>query len=224
MSINSQIKKLKIKTQLKSSQRCLMTKYLKKNIISVTQLNKEISQGIYRIEARNSALIIIDIQEKLMKAIPKKNELIKNIEKIKRALELLETKIYFTEQNPLKLGSTINSMNRHIKTYEKMSFSCYYINDLKEELKSQKIKNVILCGVETHVCILQSAIDMIAAGFNIHIPVNAIGSRFEIDHKTAIDRFKSYNISLTTMETLIFEICKTADNDNFRAISNIIKE
>ncbi len=87
---------------------------------------QEKTEIISCLQENNSALIIVDIQEKLIKGIPNKNEILKNIGKIIRVADLFKIKIYFTEQNPAKLGPTVNNMNTHKDlTYEKMSFSCY---------------------------------------------------------------------------------------------------
>ena len=183
------------------------------------------SQSKHLIRPSETSLILIDIQEKLTNVIPKKEELLKNITKILDAAELLKLDIHVTEQNPDKLGITLANLieGRVIKTHSKMSFSCIECNDLIKSVESKKVKNIVLVGIESHVCILQSCIELLKKGFNVHIVSDAIKSRKEIESNVAISRMREAGAVITTTETVIFELCKTSKNKNFKKISQIIK-
>jgi len=172
----------------------------------------------------NTALILIDFQEKLIKGLGSKEILIKNINKLIDTFYETGLEIYVTEQNPKKLGFTSDKLNlMRINKFEKMDFSCISCKGLIERLQSRDIKNIILCGVETHICILQSALEMMNIGFCVHVMIDGTTSRNEIDHTTGIRRMETSGIIISSCETAIFELCKTATNSSFRKISEIIK-
>ncbi len=171
------------------------------------------------------ALIIIDVQEKLLNAIPDNLSMLSNIQKVVDASNIFNIKVFATEQNPEKLGSSegLIAINTLENKYSKMDFSCIGCDKLMKELKSKKITNILICGVETHICVLQSAIDLWENHFNVHVIADATKSRKEYDHKLALQRMKEIGIAITTTETAIFEICSTAKRQEFRNISEIIK-
>ncbi len=177
------------------------------------------------LENHNSSLIIMDIQEKLINVIPGKEEIVWNVQRLADACKIFNASIQITEQNPYKLGKTVSSLggidNKNI--YNKMDFSCYSCKELIKNLKSNSTENIIITGIETHICILQSCLDFLVAGRNVFIPVDCVGSRNKIDHDTALRRLELSGATLTSAETVIFELCKTANNKMFKDISKIIK-
>ena len=114
-----------------------------------------------KLSSKVNALLIIDIQEKIIRTIFNKDSIIKNIQKIVNAYQILEENIFISEQNPLKLGETIPELlpKARFKKIEKMVFSLANIQDFLNELKNKKISNLIVCGIETHICIQQTALD-----------------------------------------------------------------
>ena len=192
-----------------------------KNIV-----NKKKEPILVNMEQNLTALLIIDVQERLIKAIDKNDLIVRNIRKLILASNILKFDKFFTEQNPEKLGTTINTLleNEDIHVYTKMSFSCIACNDLIKSLEDKKIKNLVLCGIESHICVQQTAIDLMNKGFNIFIAIDAIGSRKSIDNYTAIRRLETSGAIATTCESIIFEWCITADRKEFKAISKLIRE
>mgnify|MGYP001427748016 CR=1 FL=1 len=170
-------------------------------------------------------LLILDIQEKIIRNIPNKELILFNIKKLIETCDLLKVHIAITEQNPLKLGKTVKSIigDKGYPIYEKMEFSCSKNKNLLEYLAKYKIKNIILCGIESHICILQSSIELLGKGFNILIARDAIGSRHIIDNDTAFLRLISSGAVASTTESLICELCKTSNRKEFREISKILK-
>ncbi len=177
-------------------------------------------------ETRDTAILVIDTQEKLIRVIENKEMIVKNIKKLLEACFLLGVNSYFTEQNPLKLGKTISILlaNNPRSIAGKMSFSCMECTKIIRQLKEEGVKNIILTGIETHVCVQQSALELIDDGFNVYIPIDGVGSRNYMDHEIAQTRIQSAGGVISTTESIIFELCKTADRKEFRSISKLIKE
>ena len=144
-----------------------------------------------------NALILIDIQEKIIAPINNKDSIIKNIQK-------LLPKVGFTK-------------------IEKLDFSLASSQNLFEELDNKKITTLIICGFETHICIQQSVLEFLKKGYEVQVISDAMGSRNNLDHQIALQRMLHKGAIITTTESMIFEICKTSDRKEFKEISNIIK-
>ena len=177
-----------------------------------------------QISPKVNALLIIDIQEKIIRPIFNKDSIIRNIKKLINAYQILEENIFVSEQNPLKLGATIPELSpkAEFKKIEKMEFSLGNIQEFLKELNSKKITNLIVCGIETHICIQQTVLDCLRKGFDVTLISDAMGSRNKLDHEIALQRMTHSGAVLTTTESIIFELCKTADRKEFKEIRNII--
>tara|TARA_Y100001970_G_scaffold23571_1_gene27756 strand:+ start:382 stop:957 length:576 start_codon:yes stop_codon:yes gene_type:complete len=172
-----------------------------------------------------NALLIIDIQEKIIKPIKHKDLIIKNIKKLLDAYQILDKNIFLSEQNSLKLGKTIPELVPKVdfKKIEKMEFSLANNHNFKNELYKKKITNLIVCGIETHICIQQSVLDLLKKGFEVFLISDAMGSRGKLDHEISLKRMNNEGAILTTTESIIFELCKTSNRKEFKEIRNIIK-
>ena len=172
-----------------------------------------------------NALLIIDIQEKILRPIFNKDSIINNIKKLIDAYEILEENIFISEQNPSKLGTTIPELSPKagfIKI-EKMDFSLGNIQKFLKEIENKKITNLIVCGIETHICVLQTVLDCLQKGYKVILISDAMSSRNKVDHEIALQRMIQMGAILTTTESIIFELCKTSDREEFKEIRNIIK-
>ena len=179
------------------------------------------------INGPQTALLIIDMQEKIIPQIRNRQSLINNIIKLIKGCKIIGLRLLHTEQNPSKLGKTIESIENLLSScpYTKMTFSCCGSDEfLKEINKNGQIENIVICGIESHICILQSALELTSKGFNVFVPRDAVNSRNDLDHETAISRLSSSNITITTVESIIFELCQTAKRNEFKSISKLIKE
>ena len=177
-----------------------------------------------KLSPKVNALVIIDVQEKIIRPIFNKDSIIKNIKKLINAYQILEENIFVSEQNPLKLGVTIPELLPKVgfKKIEKMEFSLASIPEFSKELKNMKITNLIVCGIETHICIQQTVLDCLQKGFEVFLISDAMSSRKRIDHEIALKRMTQKGAILTTTESMIFELCKTAERKEFKEIRNII--
>ena len=170
--------------------------------------------------------LIIDYQERLTPSINHISDIIINSKKLINGLNILDIPLIVTEQYKKGLKETINdikNISTSAKYFEKTSFSCIKDQNILDYIKNSNKKNIIICGIEAHICILQSAIDLKDLGYNVIVVCDAIGSRKELDYNIALSRLKQEKITLTTVESLLFELIKDSTHIKFKDISNIIK-
>ncbi|MCW3134914.1 MAG: hydrolase [Methanophagales archaeon] len=173
----------------------------------------------------DTGLVVIDLQEKFLPVIPNIKEVISNAEKVIRTFKILKMPIMITEQYPKGLGKTVESISKLIETepIEKISFSCFGEEKFLESIEKLNIKNLVLLGIESHVCVLNTAIDAIKRGYVPYVVVDATSSRKKIDYETSVKRMMQEKIYLTTTEILFFQLLKKAGTPEFKEISKIIK-
>jgi len=186
---------------------------------------KKLNNNSKTLLENETLLLIVDVQQKLINNIKGSQLLIFNIKKLIDTCNLLNVNIAITEQNPLKLGMTLESIlnDNEYPKFEKMEFSCSENKNFLNYINKNNFKNIIVCGIESHICILQTSIDLLRKGFNILIPRDAIGSRNEIDNDTAFLRLILSGAVASTTESLICELCKTSNRKEFREVSKILK-
>ena len=173
------------------------------------------------IEKDKSSLLIIDVQEKLVSIMPKPHTFIDNIIKLQKAANIFKIPVTISEQYPKGLGKTIDEIKAHkYKTIiEKTSFS------IIEEGFFFEGQHIIICGIESHVCVLQTATDLAESDKKkVYIVQDAISSRYEKDHLTALSRLNKYpNIEIVSCEMVIFEWLRKSRTEEFKTISQLIK-
>ncbi len=178
------------------------------------------------LKREQTALLVIDIQEKIINVMLEKERLIENSIKLIKGAKILNVPIYYTEQYPKGLGHTITPLLEEltgIKSIQKMSFSCSGSGDLFDELKEKMIKQIIVCGIESHVCVQQTVLDLLANGFQVDVAADAVSSRKEIDYNTALNRMRSGGAEVTTTESILFELLNVCGTDEFKAVSKLVK-
>ena len=126
-----------------------------------------------------------------------------------------------TEQNPEKLGATVAPLAERLDTAaeSKMAFSCGECGEVFNNWRESGVHRVLICGIETHVCVQQTVLDLLASGFQVLIAADAVGARYTIDHVTALRRMESSGALLTTTESALFEWCGRAGTPEFKQIS-----
>ena len=194
--------------------------------LKITNSRKGIENTSKIIQEDETLLLILDMQEKLINNIIGNQLLIFNIKKLIDTCNLLNVRIAITEQNPLKLGKTLETIleKKEYPIFEKMEFSCIKNKSFIDYITKYNFKNIIICGIESHICILQTSIELLEKGLNILIPKDAIGSRHEIDNDTAFLRLILSGAIASTTESLICELCKTSSRKEFRDVSKILKK
>ena len=172
-------------------------------------------------------LLIIDIQEKLLNAVFNKEELEKNALIMTNAANILDIPTLLTEQYPKGLGETLKSiknvLNNNTKFYEKITFSALDLDILKSDLKQLGRKQVVVFGIETHICVNQTINALIDEGYDVTVIEDASGSRTEKQHIAGLNRIKENGAKSVTAEIALFEWLKTAKHPKFKEIQALIK-
>jgi nicotinamidase-related amidase len=179
-----------------------------------------------RIRRENTIGLFIDIQEKLFPHMYEKEHLEQNLVKLSAGFISLEIPFIVTEQYTKGLGFTIAGLRTAIAdspAIEKVSFSCCDESAFADSLKSTGKKNVIICGIETHVCVMQTAIDLIQAGFQPVVIQDCVSSRKLSDKIIAIERMRQEGAIISSLESILFELTRYSGTDTFKTISKLIK-
>jgi len=178
------------------------------------------------LDMTKTALIIIDVQGKLATLMYKREEFFANMVKIAQAAKVLELPIFWNEQLPDKLGPTIPELKdvlTDIEPLPKNSFSCYGNPEFRDKLKATHHKQILLTGMETHVCVYQTAMDLITNGYEVYLVADAVSSRTEENKLIGIQAIKMMGANITSVEMCLFEMLKAAEGDKFKQIIKIVK-
>jgi nicotinamidase-related amidase len=173
----------------------------------------------------DTRLLIVDMQEKFVPVIEEIDGVIENCVKLMQGAKILGVPISATEQYPKGLGTTIPQIAEHLdEVPEKLDFSCLNALDWAESGNEPDGRSrVIVAGIETHVCIQQTALDLLAYGFRVYIPADAVSSRRSFDYEVALQRMAESGAVITTTESILFELCQTAAASEFKEISRLVK-
>lgn len=178
------------------------------------------------LKRENALLLVIDIQEKLFPHIRRHDELAEAVGRMIRGCGVLGVPVLVTEQYPEGLGKTIASVAGEAgeeTPLTKMTFSCCGEESITSAIAGTGRKDVILCGIETHVCVYQTARDLVEEGYRVHLLTDGVSSRRKNDRKTAIARIGSMGVLLCTVEMALFEMLHLSGTDEFRKIIRIVK-
>lgn len=179
-----------------------------------------------RILKHETAAVVIDIQEKLLPHIHEAEFILQNSLKLIEGLQVMEVPIIVTQQYTKGLGNTVPFIVQKFQGFryiEKVSFSCYDESAFVEQLSASGRSSVILLGIETHVCVLQTCLDLNKAGYVPVVVEDCISSRNPIDKRVAIERMRQEGAIITTYESLLFELTRQAGNEIFKSVSRIVK-
>ncbi|MFN2443072.1 MAG: hydrolase [Thermoanaerobaculia bacterium] len=182
-----------------------------------------------RIDRSQALLAIIDVQEKFSGVIDGFDPLRRNVERLIRGCHILGVPLAMTEQYPKGLGETVAELKTTLEqTYatkpaQKMCFSGQACDEFANQLVSAGRKQILLAGIETHVCIWQTAIDLLDAGYDVFIVADAVSSRTAFNREIALRRLEAEGAKLTTTEMVLFEMTVEAGTEEFRAISKLVK-
>lgn len=172
------------------------------------------------------ALVLVDIQERLAHVMADREKVISNCLHLIELSKLLHIPVILTEQYPKGLGQTVPEIREallHYKAIEKLAFDCCGVNSFLEALSSAGRKNILLAGMETHICVLQTCIGLIKEGYNVHVPDDAVCSRTRDNSNAGIEFMREAGAVITCTETVLFQLLEKAGTDEFRAISKRIR-
>ena len=179
-----------------------------------------------RINVEETLFCLVDVQEKLYPHVTNKDEIEKNLITLVKGLKVLSVPFIVNEQYKKGIGDTIPSLKELVEEYpsfEKTTFSCYKNESTIEAINKMNKKVVIVAGIETHVCVLQTCIDLIEAGLEVVLVTDCCSSRKQRDTDIALQRLIQAGVIPTTYESLLFELTLNAKNPCFKEISNLVK-
>jgi nicotinamidase-related amidase len=174
----------------------------------------------------NTALLIIDVQEKLFNVMLHKEALAENLRKIIKGAQVLEIPLLVTEQNPLALGPTIPELKNllsQIQPISKCSFSCCGEQKFLNKLSALNCKQLLFAGIEAHICVYQTALELLEKGYEVQVLADCVSSRTEESKKLGLEKIKKAGGSITSVEISLFELLRVAEGVKFKEISRIVK-
>lgn len=180
--------------------------------------------AIPRLTPADATLVVVDIQDRLLAKIPSAADLVRNAGFLLDVATLLGVEALATEQYPKGLGPTTPAIARRLPPNPpaKTAFSCCGAAGVLADLRRGGRPNVVLVGMETHVCVAQTALDLMEAGFGVFLPVDALASRHLVDHATALRRLERAGAVPTTAEAVAFEWLGDSAHSQFKSVSKLV--
>jgi nicotinamidase-related amidase len=178
------------------------------------------------LDKNNTALVIIDIQDRLANVMKMREDVVKNCLHLIELSKMLNIPVVVTEQYPKGLGQTVPEIKEQLPSYqliEKLTFNCCEEPNFLNEIKKLDKKSLILTGMETHICVLQTCIGLLKEGFDVHLVRDAVCSRAKENWKTGIEFIRNAGAVITCTETVLFQLLKVAGTEEFKVISKRIK-
>ncbi len=175
---------------------------------------------------KNTVLLVVDVQERLFPSIYMKDELVKNLQVMIRGAQILELPIMYTEHAPAKIGKTIPEIAQlltEVSPISKMSFSCCGEKQFMKILRTLNRHCVLMAGIETHICVYQTTMDLANLGYHVEVVMDAVSSRTAQNKVIGIERIKETGGHVTSTETALCEMLRVAEGEKFNQILNLIK-
>lgn len=176
------------------------------------------------IKKENTALLVIDVQERLMAVVQDTQLIFDNVNRLIKGAEVLNVPIIVTEQYPKGLGNTCAAIElpEDTQAIEKICFSCMQSDAVVKQLKEKGITTLILCGAETHICVLKTALEAIENGLEVHVIADAVSSRTHSNKQIGLERMRHAGAFIASTEMILFQMIDEAGNDVFKIISKLI--
>jgi nicotinamidase-related amidase len=174
----------------------------------------------------NSALLLIDVQEKLIRAMHEKEILLDNVVRLVKGTQALGIPILCSEQNPKGLGETVPEVKdlfADFKPITKFSFSCFGEPAFCAESQACGKKVILACGIESHVCVYQTVADLLESGYGVEVVADAVSSRTPENKRIGLEKSRLLGAQITSVETALFELMRTAQHPKFKEIQKIVK-
>lgn len=176
-----------------------------------------------------TALVVIDVQERLFPVMDAdhREEVMRNLKVLTAAARRLQVPILVTEQYPKGLGHTLPEFKETLppgnEPLEKVAFSCCGVDAFRGRLGPTGARQLLLSGIEAHVCVLMSALDLLAEGFTVHVVADAVTSRTQANWRLAMEQLRQAGAVVTTTETVLFQLLRQADTEDFRELARLIR-
>ncbi|MCA9166475.1 MAG: hydrolase [Planctomycetales bacterium] len=175
---------------------------------------------------------MVDVQDRLLSVIPDRERLMWTLQRLAAGAQILGVPCLATEQYPEKLGPTSPRLQPYLSHGTgpgesipgKLTFSCVGCESLVRQVERLGRRQVLVTGLETHVCVLQTALDLVTAGYDVYLAVDAVATRNQLDHEIALRRMELAGVTLMTIESALFEWCERAGTQQFKEISQIVRQ
>ncbi|MEO8362057.1 MAG: hydrolase [Vicinamibacteria bacterium] len=177
--------------------------------------------NVSRLTSANAALVVVDLQERLVPAIHEHDRVISNSQLMLRAATVLDLPVFATTQYKKGLGSTcaaIAELLGAIEPIDKMSFSCFGSPEFSQALEASTRRTLILCGVEAHICVLQTGLDALARGYDVHVMTDAVSSRNPQNAELGRRRLEACGAVMSCTEMAIYEMLGVSGTPAFKAM------
>lgn len=174
----------------------------------------------------NAVLVVVDIQDVFLKPIKVREQIVENIQLLIRVAQHLNLPVLATMQNAEKLGALTPEIANALSEapiIDKLCFSCLASETFAQQLQATNRSQAIVVGVEAHICVLQTALDLLKAGYSVHVPYDAVASRLKRDWKYALQRLAHNGVVVSSVESVIYECLYEAGTDSFRTILTLLK-
>ncbi len=174
----------------------------------------------------NCCLVVIDVQGKLAQLMHNRDALFKSISILIQAAKILNIPILWCQQVPQALGPTVDCIRELLDgqtPIDKSSFSCWADSEFQRRFAAIDPAQAILCGIETHICVWQTAMDLNGQGIQTEVAADAVSSRTLVNKRIALKKMRQVGIGITSVEMVLFELLKTADHPSFKQIAGLIK-
>lgn len=178
------------------------------------------------LEVDQCCLLVVDVQGKLAQLMVDREKLYKNVGILIQIARGLDIPILWCQQSPDALGPTVAEIQQHLEGHSpvnKVAFSCWQDSGFQTKFQHLQRTQVLLCGIEAHICIYQTARDLWSEGLRTEVIVDAISSRTQASKTLAIKRMTALGVGMMNVEMALFELLKSADHPQFRALSKLIK-
>lgn len=192
----------------------------------MTSNNDLVLKTMRLLEKANTGLVIIDVQEKLMPVVERSQIIIENIIKLLLLSKLFNLPVILTEQYTKWLGPTLPDIIESLTEYKpipKMYFNCCDVEAFNEQLNSEDLKNIIVVGVESHICVFQTCLSLVNKGYQVHIPQDAVGSRTDENMHIGLELSNKAGALITSTESVIYQILKKAGTKEFKQMLKAVK-
>ena len=183
-------------------------------------------QSSHRLTRARAGLIVLDVQERLLPAIFEKERVVQNALRLLRGAGILQVPVFATEQYRKGLGPTVPEVAAAIPAFapmEKLAFSACGAASFLPALESKQISQAILCGIEAHVCVSQTCLDLLDRGFRVFVATDAISSRTPENYRVGVDRMRAAGAVVVSTEMVLFELLERAGTDEFKQILKLVK-
>jgi len=178
------------------------------------------------LEAKKCCLVLVDVQEKLIQVMQHPEIVVKNCAILIKIAKALDIPVLWCQQYTKALGPTVAELSELLggdQPVDKRTFSCYRAAEFTSKLKTLDANTAILCGIEAHVCVFQTAMDMLRMEMRVHVIADAVGSRSDQNKQIALSRMAVNNITISSTEMLLFELLATSEHPKFRELSSLIR-